>query len=61
MQDLANMITYLNLLSAEYNMKIDWNNSDIDKKQLNFIGGTNEQIVEFCWKLEDYIKGMEGV
>jgi len=55
MEVTAQLLTYLNLLAPEYDLVIDWETSNINKKQLNFIGeATDDQISRFCLKLDDY-------
>lgn len=55
MEVTAQLLTYLNLLAPEYDLVIDWETSNINKKQLNFIGeATDDQIRRFCLKLDDY-------
>ena len=51
---VAKMMTYLNLLASQHNLTIDWDTSDIEKEELNFIGGTDHQIMEFITELTNY-------
>lgn len=48
--------TYLNMLTAKYNMWIDWDNTDLEKRELNFCGGTDEQQMEFIQELDAYCR-----
>jgi len=55
--DDIQLINLINLLAPQYGLSIDWETSDIETRELNFNGGTDDQIWEFCIALDDLFKG----
>ena len=53
-QDIK-FINYINILSATYNLQIDWEHSDIEKKILCFAGSASPDLIEaFSLKISEH-------